>query len=98
MTGTFKPVSAALAFRIWRYAEPLGWDCTAAEIADALGEPINRIVAICRHRGWNHKLRKVTRDERTDDWRYSANLFGIIDAGRASPLDRCRRLAEESPE
>lgn len=51
------PKSEALAFRIWAYAEPLGWDCTVKDIADELGEGWRRVMNICRHRGWLGRLR-----------------------------------------
>ncbi len=31
------PKAMALSYRIWAFAEPKGWDCTAAEIAEVLG-------------------------------------------------------------
>lgn len=51
------PKSEALAYRIWAYASPLGWDCTVKDIADELGESWQRVMSICRHRGWIGRLR-----------------------------------------
>jgi hypothetical protein len=94
MTAAFNPRSAALAFRIWRYAEPLGWDCTVAEIADELRESTQTVNNICWRRGWNRKLRTVTR---TDGCNNSTAAYGFSEAATHS-IARYRRLAEESPE
>lgn len=51
------PQSEALAFRIWAYAEPFGWNVTASQIADALGVSYQRIAGICRRKGWLGRLR-----------------------------------------
>lgn len=51
------PRSQALAFRIWAYCEPRGWDCTLTEVADALDESINRVRGVCQWRGWTERMR-----------------------------------------
>jgi hypothetical protein len=83
------PKSMALAYRIWCYAHPLGWDCTVAEIADELREPVQRVQRICSHRGWNRKLR-VVQTNRIDT--------GTIGFAVSTDLARYRRLAEEPSE
>lgn len=55
------PRTEALAYRIWAYARPLGWDCTAHDIADALGEPWQRVSRVCAVKGWGNRLRKRER-------------------------------------
>lgn len=47
----------ALAYRVWVYAEPLGWNCTTQEVASALGESLMRISAVCRSTGWYNRMR-----------------------------------------
>jgi hypothetical protein len=47
----------ALAYRIWAYAEPKGWDCTAREIAEALGVSRETVGGICQRKGWTQRLR-----------------------------------------
>lgn len=47
----------AIAYRIWAYAEPLGWDCTVKEIAEALGVGWRTVANTCRHRNWLQRLR-----------------------------------------
>lgn len=50
----------AIAFRIWQFADPLGWDCTRAEIASALGLSLGTIHIVCAKRGWSNRLRQVS--------------------------------------
>jgi hypothetical protein len=91
------PKSAALAFRIWQYAHPLGWDCTVAEIADELREPVQRVQAICQHRGWNRKLRKVAGWQGNGGQNSSIPGFSDV-VGAIHTIARYRRLAEEPTE
>jgi hypothetical protein len=51
------PRSEALAFRIWQYCEPLGWDCTSTEVADVLGVSVWTVSNICKSKGWSERLR-----------------------------------------
>ena len=52
------PRTEAIAYRIWAYCEPRGWDCTLTEIAYELNESVNRIRAVCQQRGWLYRVRK----------------------------------------
>jgi hypothetical protein len=52
-----RPESEALAYRIWAYCEPRGWDVTRSEIAEALGESWHRINRVTVVKGWNRRLR-----------------------------------------
>lgn len=54
------PHQEAIAFRIWQFAEPLGWDCTRAEIASALGLTLGTIHIICAKKGWSGRLRHTS--------------------------------------
>jgi len=51
------PRSEALAYRIWAYANPLGWDCTLAELADALGAKFASVRVVVSMKGWSGRLR-----------------------------------------
>jgi hypothetical protein len=52
------PRSAALAFRIWAYAEPLGWDCSVKDIAEALGDVSwGTVRAVLQHKNWLSRVR-----------------------------------------
>lgn len=55
-----KPRAMALAFRIWAYATPRGWDVTSVELAEELGAPVPAIIATLRWRGWNTRVRKTS--------------------------------------
>lgn len=52
----------ALAFRIWGYCEPKGWDCTASEVAEALGVSWQRVVATLKFKGWARRIRSGVTD------------------------------------
>lgn len=54
------PRSEAIAFRIWAYATPLGWDCTVNEIAEELGISWQQANRICCAKRWNTRLRHMT--------------------------------------
>jgi hypothetical protein len=49
-----------LAFRIWAFAHPRGWDCTLQELSDATGESFARISSVCQVKKWNGRLRSTS--------------------------------------
>jgi hypothetical protein len=51
------PATHALRFRIWRYCQPLEWNVTNAEIAEALGEGVHRVRMVTTSAGWAQRLR-----------------------------------------
>lgn len=51
------PHSEAVAFRIWAHCDPIGWDCTHREVADAIGVSASSVSAVCNLKGWNQRLR-----------------------------------------
>lgn len=51
------PRAMALAYRIWGYASPRGWNVTADELADALDETPQQIGVTVRRMGWANRLR-----------------------------------------
>lgn len=53
------PRTMAIAYRIWVYASAREWNCSAAEIAEGIGESWKRVNMICRNKGWSSRLRKV---------------------------------------
>ena len=53
------PRSEALAFRIWRECEPIGWNCTVSECAAALDVPQPRVTSIVRAKGWTGRFRRT---------------------------------------
>jgi len=50
----------ALRFRIWQFCQPREWDVTTAEIAEALGEPWQRVRNALAHAGWAGRVRSLT--------------------------------------
>lgn len=54
---SLSPRSEALAYRIWAYANPLGWDCTAGEVADAIGVSMQAVGHIVRLKKWHGRFR-----------------------------------------
>jgi hypothetical protein len=58
------PKAHALRFRIWQFAAPREWDVTTAEIAEALGEPWQRVRNALAHAGWAGRVRGLTANTR----------------------------------
>ena len=61
--ANLSPRSQALAYRIWGHCEPIGWNCTCGEIAEALGEDVKRVGVVAHHKGWNNRLRRSGAEE-----------------------------------
>lgn len=51
------PKAEALAYRIWGYAEPRGWNVTLADICRHTGEREARCRGVMLHRGWLSRIR-----------------------------------------
>ena len=56
------PRSEALAYRIWAYANPLGWDCTVPEIAEAVGVKPQSVSMLLFNKGWKSRTRTMRTD------------------------------------
>lgn len=57
----------ANAFRIWRLATSVGWDCSAVDLAKELGLTAEAVRFICKQKGW-----------KLQDGRYSSEArFGV---------------------
>lgn len=56
------PHMMMLAYKIHWYATPRGWDCTAGEIAEAIGSTPIIVGRVCTLKGWAGRLR-TTRQE-----------------------------------
>jgi hypothetical protein len=71
---TYSPRTEALAFRIWSHCQPIEWDITVPDLADALDEPTNRVRTVVNLKGWQTRLRSVkARDE--DSGAHMRNAF-----------------------
>jgi hypothetical protein len=75
-----KARTQALRFRIWQYCQPLEWNVTNAEIAEAIGEDINRVRAIIQHAGWSDRIRTVSLDD------YGPNGFHLFGTAAAAVI------------
>ena len=57
MTQNLSPATQALAYRIWAHCQPIGWNCTIMEIADALGVDWRRVQSTMVLKGWSGRVR-----------------------------------------
>lgn len=64
---------ASTAFRIWQFAEPLGWDCTTPEIADAINENARWVGRVIARKGWSNRVRA----RRFSSWGASGCRIGM---------------------
>ena len=72
------PRTMALRYRIRAYASPRGWDCTLAEVADALGETIATVNATSIRAGWASRFRVMTQDNEAGPDRAPTNgMIGV---------------------
>ncbi|MBR9819375.1 MAG: hypothetical protein GYB51_00070 [Rhodobacteraceae bacterium] len=62
MNVRFNPATETIAFRMWQHCEPIGWNCTIAEAADAIDVSVNRVRRIAGHKGWGHRFRATRKD------------------------------------
>lgn len=59
------PRAMAISLRIWAHCDPIGWDCTMAECADALGLKPGTVRNVATAKGWNTRFRGSS-----TEWRY----------------------------
>lgn len=57
MTQNLSPATQALAYRIWAHCQPIGWNCSITEIADALGVDWHRVNSTLIRKGWSGRVR-----------------------------------------
>lgn len=55
------PRTEVLAYRIWGWARDCGWDCTMLDVAEALGEPLQRVNRAAVLKGWQGRFRAGAR-------------------------------------
>jgi len=68
------PRTHALAFRIWQHCQPIDWNITVPDLAEALNEPTGRVRSVVTLKGWQTRLRSVrARDE--DSGAHMRNAF-----------------------
>jgi hypothetical protein len=94
------PRAEALAFRVWQFAEPLGWDCTTTEVADAIRSTPAAVRRVGYLKGWTARFRRTADWQGTDPGhRAPACSEAMLDGeGHRAAVARYARLADEAPE
>jgi len=80
----------ALAFRIWQYASAREWNVTLADIADGIGESVERCRSTVVHRGWFQRIRSMSANPVENGFRAGANTTvysGVLVASRHIAAD-----------
>ena len=52
----------AAAFRIWQFCDACEWDCTLADVAEALELSLSSVRGHCASRGWTDHMRAMSTD------------------------------------
>lgn len=73
------PKTAALAYQIWAYANPRGWDCTVREVADHLGISAQTVGIVAQHRDWTGRFRSNGSQEERFARRNSSRALGMTE-------------------
>lgn len=60
------PKTNAMALRIYGYAQPLGWNCTMGEVAQALGVHVVVVAGVAASFGWTNRFRVPNRWQRRE--------------------------------
>ena len=85
------PATQALAYRIWHYCTPRGWNCTHTEVADALGVSRRRVFGAVQSKRWAGRFRASM----IDNWATSyPHVNTVIDGRNAAQAFRGNQLDE----
>jgi hypothetical protein len=91
------PRGEALAFRIWQWANPRGWDCTTTEVADAIRSTPAAVGRIGYLKGWTSRFRRT--EERAIDIRMGGGIDSLLAGDPCRPIIAgYARLADEPTE
>ena len=71
------PRTHALAFRIWAYADPLGWNCTIREVAEQLGVSFGSVKNTAASKSWLERFR-ANNETAASAERFSARGQGAL--------------------
>ena len=74
------PRTETIAYRIWGYASPREWDCTPADVADALDIPRCAVSSTIRIKRWAGRFRS-TRIDQINATMESGMMCGFDDMG-----------------
>lgn len=75
------PRTEALAYRIWCYADPRGWDVTLHDVAEAVGCNYHTALNICRYKGWLGRTRPTKIDRAGFRPTLRPSYDGLLNAG-----------------
>jgi hypothetical protein len=92
------PRSQRIAFQIWRYAHPLGWDVTVGEVADALRLSYQSVGRIAAHKGWSTRFRSTVQDHFCGGNANIGDRSFMVGGLETSTIARYARLADEAAE
>ena len=86
------PRGHTIAYQIWAYANPRGWDCTIAECAEAIGVKSQSVGSVANWKGWIDRFRVGRNDRHAID-------NGFVRVNHVTKLDRTDfRASVELPE
>ena len=85
------PATQALAYRIWHYCTPRGWNCTHTEVADALGVSQRHVKGAVQSKRWAGRFRSSQLDKRAASY---PNVSTIADASTIARNIRGNHLDE----
>lgn len=86
------PRTAALAYRIWAYASPRGWDVTIPEIAEALDVSWRHVSGALQRKGWNSRVRHVSARGADSAYKTIGGSLDVNSANRAAERQAIREI------
>jgi len=88
------PRGHTIAYQIWAYANPRGWDCTIAECADAIG--VNRLLVgrIVHAKDWSSRFRGVVTYQRGVTGQMWVSVFPNLTKLESTDLRKSVELPE----
>ena len=80
------PRTEAIAYRVWAYAAPRGWNVTIVEVAEEIGVEWQSVRSVMVHKKWIGRLRNgsTTQDAFTHGARFGGPM--VITASEAKAL------------
>lgn len=79
------PRAEAIAYRIWAFAMPRGWNVTVGQAAAHLGLSIPLVTSVCRRKRWIGRFR-VTSTSDSAALGTAGRMFGIHMAGEQEAI------------
>jgi len=84
------PRGHTIAYQIWAYANPRGWDCTSNEVADALGLDRRAVARVAGLQKWTERFRANAETAQTREMAFSRGVTRNVGSTNAfvTRLDR----------